>query len=71
MTDWVSRLAPTRAACFGVGTWLQARDLASGNVVYREVLALADTMRGPHVVIGDGIGGFPDVIEGEEQDASS
>jgi len=40
-------------------------------VVYREMLVLADTMCGPHVVISDGIGGFPDVIEGEEQDASS
>jgi len=33
------------------------RDLASGNVVYREVLALADTMPGPHVVIRAGDGG--------------
>jgi len=53
------------------------RDLASGNVVYREVLALADTMPGPRVVISDGdgraawIGAKLDSIEGEGQDGSS
>jgi cytochrome c biogenesis protein ResB len=45
-----------QAAYFGFGAELQVRDLASGNVVYREVLALADTMPGPHVVIRDGDG---------------
>jgi hypothetical protein len=54
MTDWVSRLALIQAAYLGFGAELQARDLASGNVVYREVLALADTMPGPRVVISDG-----------------
>jgi hypothetical protein len=41
-------------ACFGLGAQRQARDLAAGNVVYREVLALADTVRGSRVVSGDG-----------------
>jgi hypothetical protein len=45
-----------QAAYFGFGADLQVRDLASGGVVYREVLALADTMPGPHVVIRDGDG---------------
>jgi cytochrome c biogenesis protein ResB len=45
-----------QAAYFGFGADLQVRDLASGNVVYREVLALADTMPGPHVVVRDGDG---------------
>lgn len=45
-----------QAAYFGFGAELQVRDLASGNVVYREVLALADTMPGPRVVISDGDG---------------
>jgi hypothetical protein len=45
-----------QAAYFGFGAELQVRDLASGNVVYREVLALADTMPGPHVVVRDGDG---------------
>ncbi|MGQ9572964.1 MAG: cytochrome c biogenesis protein ResB [Dehalococcoidia bacterium] len=45
-----------QAAYFGFGAELQVRDLASASVVYREVLALADTMPGPHVVIRDGDG---------------
>jgi cytochrome c biogenesis protein ResB len=45
-----------QAAYFGFGAELQVRDLASGNVVYSDVLALADTMPGPHVVIRDGDG---------------
>jgi len=77
MTDWVSRLALIQAAYFGFRAELQARDLASGNVVYREVLALADTMPGPRVVISDGdgraawIGAKLDSIEGEGQDGGS
>jgi len=77
MTDWVSRLALIQAAYFGFGAELQARDLASGNVVYREVLALADTMPGPRVVISDGdgraawIGAKLDSMEEEGQDGSS
>jgi cytochrome c biogenesis protein ResB len=45
-----------QAAYFGFGAELQARDLASGNVVYRKVVALADTMPGPRVAISDGDG---------------
>jgi len=77
MTDWVSRLALIQAAYFGFGAELQARDLASGNVVYREVLALADTMPGPRVAISDGdgraawIGVKLDSMEEEGQDGSS
>jgi hypothetical protein len=69
MTDWVSRLALIRAAYFGLGAGLQVRDLVSGNVVYREVLALVDTMPGDGRLVW--IGAKPDSIEGEEQDASS
>lgn len=77
MTDWVTRQALIQAAYFGFGAELQARDLASGNVVYREVLALADTMPGPRVVISDGdgraawIGAKLDSMEEEGQDGSS
>lgn len=45
-----------QAAYFGFGAELQVRDLASGNVVYREVLALADTMPGLRVMISDSDG---------------
>jgi cytochrome c biogenesis protein ResB len=45
-----------QAAYFGFGAELQVRDLTSGNVVYREVLTLADTMPGPHVMVRDGDG---------------
>jgi hypothetical protein len=40
MTGWVPRLA----AHFGFGADLQVRDLPTGNVVYREVLAFVDTI---------------------------
>lgn len=42
-----------QAAYFGFGAELQVRDLSSGNVVYKEVLVLANTMPGPQVVIRD------------------
>jgi hypothetical protein len=58
MTDWVSHLA-RQVAYFGFGAGLQVRDLASGNVVYREVLVLAHIMPSPHVVIRDGDGRLP------------
>lgn len=45
-----------QAAYFGFGAEVQVRDRASGNVVYKEVLALADTMPGPRVIIRDGGG---------------
>lgn len=45
-----------QAAYFGFGAELQVRDLHSGNVIYKEVLALADFMPAPHVIIRDGDG---------------
>ncbi|MDP2950221.1 MAG: cytochrome c biogenesis protein ResB, partial [Chloroflexota bacterium] len=45
-----------QAAYFGFGAEVQVRDIASGNVVYKEVLALSDTMPAPRVVIRDGDG---------------
>ncbi|MBI2912418.1 MAG: cytochrome c biogenesis protein ResB [Chloroflexi bacterium] len=45
-----------QAAYFGFGAAVQVRDLASGNVVYRETLALSDTLPSPHVVIRDAAG---------------
>ena len=46
-----------QAAYFGFGADVQVRDLASGNVVFRETLALEDTLPSPHVVISDAGGG--------------
>ena len=46
-----------QAAYFGFGAELQVRDLRSGNVIYKEVLALADSMPAPHVIVRDGDGG--------------
>jgi cytochrome c biogenesis protein ResB len=45
-----------QAAYFGFGAELQVRDLRSGNVIYKEVLALADSMPAPHVIVRDGDG---------------
>jgi cytochrome c biogenesis protein ResB len=45
-----------QAAYFGFGAELQVRDLHSGNVIYKEVLALADFMPAPHVIVRDGNG---------------
>lgn len=46
-----------QAAYFGFGAELQVRDLRSGNTVYKEVLALADFMPAPHVIIRGADGG--------------
>ncbi len=45
-----------QAAYFGFGAAVQVRDPTSGNVIYRETLALSDTMPSPHVVIRDTAG---------------
>jgi cytochrome c biogenesis protein ResB len=46
-----------QAAYFGFGAELQVRDLRSGNVIYKEVLALTDSVPAPHVIVRDGDGG--------------
>jgi cytochrome c biogenesis protein ResB len=45
-----------QSAYFGFGAELEVRDLGSGNVIYRETLALTDTARSPHVVVRDSSG---------------
>jgi cytochrome c biogenesis protein ResB len=45
-----------QSAYFGFGAEVEVRDLQSGNVIYRETLALSDTARSPHVVVRDGRG---------------
>jgi len=45
-----------KLAYFGFGAALEVSDLATGNVIYRETLALADTARSPHVIIHDSAG---------------
>ncbi len=45
-----------QAAYFGFGADVQVRDLASGNVIYRETMSLADTLPSPHVIVRDGGG---------------
>ncbi|HLA17912.1 MAG TPA: cytochrome c biogenesis protein ResB [Dehalococcoidia bacterium] len=45
-----------QAAYFGFGADVQVRNLASGNVVFRETLALASTLPSPHVIVRDGAG---------------
>ena len=45
-----------QSAYFGFGAGVEVSDLATGNTIYRETLALADTARSPHVVIRDGNG---------------
>jgi cytochrome c biogenesis protein ResB len=45
-----------QSAWFGFGAALQVRDLATGNVVYRETLALSGQSPAPHVVIRDQAG---------------
>ena len=40
-----------QSAYFGFGAGLEVRDLATGNVIYRETLVLSDVMRSPHVTI--------------------
>ncbi|MEX0801012.1 MAG: cytochrome c biogenesis protein ResB [Dehalococcoidia bacterium] len=45
-----------QAAYFGFGADVRVRDLASGNVVYRETLSLSDQLPSPHVIVRDGDG---------------
>ena len=45
-----------QAAYFGFGADVQVRDLASGNVIYRETMSLSDTLPSPHVIVRDGGG---------------
>ncbi|MEE8346046.1 MAG: cytochrome c biogenesis protein ResB, partial [Dehalococcoidia bacterium] len=63
-----------QAAYFGYGADVQVRDLASGNVVYRETLSLSDTLPSPHVIVRDSGGNvllderlvLTDVLSGDE-----
>lgn len=45
-----------QAAYFGFGAALEVRESGSGNVVYRETLALSETAPSPHVIIRDDAG---------------
>ena len=45
-----------QSAYFGFGAAVEVRDLATGNVIYRETLALADTAKSPHVIVRDSAG---------------
>jgi hypothetical protein len=45
-----------QAAYFGNGADVQVRDLASGNVIFRETMSLSDTLPSPHVIVRDGGG---------------
>lgn len=45
-----------QAAYFGFGAALQVRDADSGNVIYRETLALSQTAPSPHVIVRDEAG---------------
>jgi cytochrome c biogenesis protein ResB len=40
-----------QAAYFGFGAALQVREIETGNVVYRETLALSETAPSPHVIV--------------------
>jgi cytochrome c biogenesis protein ResB len=42
-----------QAAYFGFGAAVQVKDTETGNVVYRETLALIDRAPSPHVLIQD------------------
>jgi cytochrome c biogenesis protein ResB len=42
-----------QSAYFGFGADVQVRDLAAGNVIYRETLSLTDTLPSPHVIVRD------------------
>ena len=46
-----------QAAYFGFGADVQVRDLASGNVVFRETMSLASTLPSPRVIVRDEAGG--------------
>ena len=45
-----------QSAYFGFGAGVEVRDLATGNVLYRETLALTGISRSPHVTIRDADG---------------
>lgn len=45
-----------QAAYFGNGADVQVRDLASGNVIYRETMTLSSTLPSPQVIVRDGEG---------------
>ena len=45
-----------QSAYFGFGAGMEVRDLATGNVLYRETLALTGISRSPHVIIRDAEG---------------
>lgn len=45
-----------QAAYFGFGAAVQVRDTSTGNVIYRETLALTDTAPAPRVIVRDGAG---------------
>ncbi len=45
-----------QAAYFGFGADVRVRDLASGNVVFRETLSLSDTLPSPQVIVRDSSG---------------
>ena len=45
-----------QAAYFGFGAAVQVRDLETGNVIYRETLALSNRTPSPHVIIRDSSG---------------
>ncbi|MCH7522422.1 MAG: cytochrome c biogenesis protein ResB [Chloroflexi bacterium] len=45
-----------QAAYFGNGADVQVRDLASGNVIYRETMTLSSTLPSPSVIVRDGEG---------------
>jgi hypothetical protein len=45
-----------QSAYFGFGAQVEVRNLESGNVVYRETIALSDKAKSPQLVIRDGAG---------------
>ena len=45
-----------QTAYFGNGADVQVRDLASGNVIYRETMTLSSTLPSPRVIVRDGEG---------------
>jgi cytochrome c biogenesis protein ResB len=45
-----------KSAYFGFGAAVEVRDVASGNIIYRETLVLSDTVASPHVLIRDSAG---------------
>lgn len=45
-----------QAAYFGFGAEVQVRDQATGNILFKETLALAETLPSPHVTVRDADG---------------